>query len=338
MEYLSFDPKSKKLTLEECAVPSPSEKEVLIKVSHSGICGTDLHILDGAFPCKDGPLILGHEFSGLVQAVGSAVTAFKVGQKVVADPNTGCNTCDFCHGGNYHFCRLGGVHNTIGIFRDGGWATHVLVPDSQVHLVPEGVKLPQAALVEPLSCLVHGWDILNPVHVGTRILIIGAGIIGSLWSCLLHLYGQRKTVTISEPQVKRRRLFENLDLGFKTVAPEDLKGSEFDLAIDCSGSGPAMQEALTLLGRGGRLCVFGVANPNTEVKFKPFEVYARELAIVGVNINPFTFPKALSLITAMTDTYLDYEKLGIGVYSLKQYQEALTALRNGDISKVVFKF
>ncbi|XP_012263937.2 sorbitol dehydrogenase-like [Athalia rosae] len=338
MEFLDFDAKTKSLTLRKGPIPVPAPDEVLVKVAYSGICGTDLHIIEGSFPCKqDGSVTLGHEFSGVIEAIGSEVTSFKVGQKVVVDPNSGCNICDFCHGGNYHFCLRGGIHKTIGIYRNGGWATHAVAPETQVYLVPDEVDLDQAALVEPLSCLAHGWDIINPVNVGSRILVIGAGIIGSLWSSLLHLHGQRKTVTVSEPQIKRRELFENLNLDFKAVSPAELKGREFDLAIDCSGSGPAIESAIPLLGKGGRLCIFGVASPQTEVKIKPFEVYMKELSIVGVNINPFTFPKALHLATAMTDTYLNYKRLGIGVYSLAQYKEALAALKNGEISKAVFK-
>ncbi|XP_046742927.1 D-altritol 5-dehydrogenase-like [Diprion similis] len=338
MEFLSFDSKSKSLTLKKGDIPVPKPDEVLVKVAYSGICGTDLHIVEGSFPCKsDGPVTLGHEFSGVVQAIGSEVTVFSVGQRVAVDPNSGCNICTFCHGGDYHFCQSGGIHNTIGIYRNGGWASHCVVPESQVHLVPDGVELPQASLAEPLSCLVHGWDIINPVHVGSRVLVIGAGIIGSLWSCLLHLHGQRKSVTVSEPQAKRRELFGKLGLDYKAVSPTDLKGREFDLAIDCSGSGPAIESAIPLLGKGGRMCIFGVASPQAEVKFKPFEAYMKELQIVAVNINPFTFPKALLLLKAMADTYLNYEKLGIGVYSLSQYQDALDALKTGVISKAVFK-
>ncbi|KAK0167273.1 hypothetical protein PV327_004695 [Microctonus hyperodae] len=338
MEFLSLDPVSKKLSLDSCAIPKPKGNEILIRVAYSGICGTDLHILDGSFPAKnDGALTLGHEFSGTIEALGSEVTTFKTGEKVVVDPNSGCNKCSFCHGGSYHFCDNGGINNTIGIFRNGGWATHAIVPDTQVHLVPEGVELHQAALTEPLSCLAHGWDKINPVHVGDRVLVIGAGIIGLLWACLLHLHGLRKTVTISEPQPRRRLAAKKLDLDYEVNNPAEIKDANFDLAVDCSGSGPAMESAIPLLKRGGRLCVFGVAHPNATLTLSPFQIYMKELNVVGVNINPFTFPKALGLVRAMVDRYLNYERLGIGIYKLSDYNEALEALRMGEISKAVFK-
>lgn len=87
----------------------------------------------GEFPAKsDSPLTLGHEFVGTVESVGSDVQQFTVGSKVAVNPNNGCNNCDLCHRGTYHYCEKGGLRSTIGIFRDGGWATHAIVPDSQV--------------------------------------------------------------------------------------------------------------------------------------------------------------------------------------------------------------
>ncbi|CAL7951748.1 unnamed protein product [Xylocopa violacea] len=337
MEFLSFDVKSHTLALRRAEVPKPGPKEVLIRVAYSGICGTDLHIIEGAFPCKkEGFLTLGHEFSGVVSEVGSSVRTIKVGQKVAVDPNSACNTCTYCHGGTYQYCSAGGINNTIGIYRDGGFSTHAVIPESQVHILPDGVDLQQGALAEPLSCLAHGWRRLNGVDVGNKVLIIGAGIIGLLWTCMLHLRGLKKTVTVSEPQEKRRQLVSKMDLDYETTGPQQLKGS-YDVIIDCSGSAPAVEGALPLLGPGGRLCVFGVANPLAKFSIEPFQIYMKELTIIGVNINPFSFPKGLGLLQAMADKYLSYEKLGIKVFSLSQYREALDALKRGEISKAVFK-
>ncbi|XP_066593309.1 uncharacterized protein [Prorops nasuta] len=338
MEYLSFDLSKKKLELKSCAIPKPGPEEIRMRVSYAGICGTDLHILEGSFPCKnDGPLILGHEFSGIVEEIGQQVTTIKVGQRVVVDPNSGCNKCNFCHSGSYHFCSHGGINSTIGIYRDGGWATHAVVPETQVYLVPEDIPMDKAALTEPLSCLAHGWDKINPVHVGSRVLVIGAGIIGLLWTCLLHLHGHRKTVTVSEPQDKRRSIVKDLELDYDVKHPSELKNNKFDLAVDCSGSGPAMETAVPLLDRGGRLCVFGVASPTAKLTVEPFQIYMKEIEIIGVNINPHTFPKGISLLQAMSSHYLNFNNLRIKVYQLSQYEEALTALREGDISKAIFK-
>ncbi|XP_016844442.1 D-arabinitol dehydrogenase 1 isoform X2 [Nasonia vitripennis] len=338
MESLSFDASRKSLTLQKASIPKPKDDEVLIRVAYSGICGTDLHILEGTFPCKQNePLIPGHEFCGTVEAVGVSVKNFKVGQRVTVDPNSGCSMCDDCHVGCYHLCVNGGVNSTIGIFRNGGWATHCCVPEVQVYHVPEGVEMEQAALSEPLSCLAHGWKRMNPIHVGQKVLVLGAGIIGLLWSSILHLHGLRKTVTVSEPQDKRKEMAKKMGLDYQVTSPAELKGNEYDVIVDCSGSGPAMESAIPLLARGGRFCIFGVADPKVNIKINPYEMYKKELTIYGVNINPFSFSRGIGLLKAMASSYLQYDNLGIKVFKLSEYNVALDALKNGTISKAVFK-
>ncbi|CAH1107905.1 unnamed protein product [Psylliodes chrysocephalus] len=346
MEAINFTAKTKKLELVNLPVPKVTKPDqVLIKVAYAGICGTDLHIIQGEFPCNENETFtLGHEFSGTVVDVGSDVKIFKKGDRVSVDPNSGCNSCEFCHSGKPHFCPIGGISNTIGIYRNGGWAEYCVAPIVQVHKVSDTITLEQAALTEPLSCLAHGFDIISPVTVGQKILITGAGIIGSLWVCNLHLQGHRN-VTVSEPNSNRLQMLKNLNTGFKLITPDQLKKNQqsdpnykFDLIIDCSGYPPAIEHAVTILNKGGKLCIFGVAPPHAEIKIKPFDVYMNELKIFGVLINPFSFPKSLGLIEAMGDRYLNYENLGIKTFPLKQYKEAIELLKKGTIAKAIFKF
>ncbi|PNF25813.1 L-threonine 3-dehydrogenase [Cryptotermes secundus] len=344
MEAIQFDPENRKLSLIKTPLPpEPKKNEVVIRVAYSGICGTDLHIVEGTYPCRKMPVILGHEFSGVVTSVGCDVTHLRQGDNVAVDPNSGCLTCDACHSGNYHHCSNGGVDKITGIYQDGGWAEFCLVPADQVHKLPKNISLQQAGLTEPLSCIAHGWDRITPIAVGSRILILGAGIIGNLWASILHLQGHRR-VTVSEPQEARRNLLEKLETGFDIITPEELqtrraKDSSWgvDLVIDCSGYAPAMEEALALINPGGTLCIFGVSSPKATMNVSPYLLYKNELKIVAVKVNPFSFPKALGWIDAMGSRYLDYEKLGIKAYSLSQYEEALQALKEGRIAKAMFK-
>ena len=133
---------------------------------------------------------------------------------------SGCNNCDHCHGGNYHCCKVGGINNTVGLWRDGGWAQFCKVPSDQVHKIPDNITLEQAALTEPLSCVSHGWDLISPVHVGSKILIVGAGIIGNLWAAVLHLQGHRRVI-VSEPNENRRKIVKQLGK-FKRVVRVNL--------------------------------------------------------------------------------------------------------------------
>ncbi|KAL3270585.1 hypothetical protein HHI36_021122 [Cryptolaemus montrouzieri] len=345
MEALQFSLANKSLKYTKIPVPRIRDpKNVLVRVSYAGICGTDLHIIQGHFPCNpDQPLILGHEFSGTITEVGAEVTDFEIGDKVSVDPNIGCKKCTFCHEGNPHFCKNKGTNTTIGIFRDGGWAEYVTCPETQVHKLPESITLEQAALCEPLSCLAHGWDLAGPIKVGKNILITGAGIIGIFWACALHLHGHRR-VTVSEPKQSRLNSLKKLDLGFDLITPDELKERQerdpeylFDFVIECSGFPPAIEHGISLLNQGGKLVIFGVAPPHANISISPFDIYAKELKIIGVNINPYTYPNSIGMVEAMGDRYLNYDNLGIRVYSLREYKEAIEALKKGTIAKAIFK-
>ncbi|XP_022906067.1 uncharacterized protein [Onthophagus taurus] len=340
MKAIRFDPVKKRVELVELEIPKiKGDDQVLIKVAYAGICGTDLHIIQGEFPCKSAPIVLGHEFSGIVIEVGTKVTNVKPGDQVVIDPNSGCQTCHNCHIGDPHFCEVGGLQNTIGIYRDGGWAEFCLVPDKQVFVVPSNTNLKIAALSEPISCLVHGLDKISPLPIGKEILITGAGIIGNLWLVALHLMGHRK-VTVSEPNLHRLKQLNKLETGYLAITPSELEKSQkkYDIIIDCSGYGPAIEKNLTILNNGGKLCIFGVAPPNIKINVSPYEIFSKELTIIGVKINPFTFPKALGMLEALNERYLNYENLGIATFKLEEFERALEALKSGVISKATFKF
>ncbi|CAH1381757.1 hypothetical protein MTP99_005692 [Tenebrio molitor] len=345
MDALRFSFRERTLELNRMDIPAISEpNEILIKVAYAGICGTDLHILAGEFPCRQvSDITLGHEISGVIVEVGTDVINYEEGDKVTVDPNSGCKRCSFCHAGKPHFCKVGCTTNTIGIYRDGGWAQYVICPEEQVYKISTTTTLEQAVLAEPLSCLAHGWDIISPVTIGDKILLLGAGIVGILWACALHLQGH-KNVTVSEPNTARLDMLRKLNTGYALVTPDQLTKSQeasskyvFDVVIDCSGFTPAIEQGISLLNSGGKLCIFGVAPPTNKISISPYEIFYKELQIRGVNINPFTFTKALGMIEALGNRYLNYNMLGIKTFPLNQYQEAIDMLKKGAISKAIFK-
>jgi len=344
MSALRFNPASQQLSLVPSASPPPISQpdHVVIEVAFAGLCGTDIHIIQGEFPCSKCEFTLGHEFSGIVREVGDEVSHVVPGDRVAVDPQSYCNTCAMCTSGRYHLCPVGGVNNATGIHTDGGWAKWCRVSARQVHKLPHNITLQQGALCEPISCIMWGVERCTPsLRVGREILIMGAGIIGNLWSIVLHHLGHR-SVTIVEPSPTRRGINKTLGLGFSVLSPDEfelkVKGGEveFDLAIDCSGNGRAVEGAFSALRSGGTLCIFGVAHPSTRISLSPFEIFKKEITIVGTIINPFSFQKAVGIMEAMDPKYLDFEKLGIRKYSLKEYERALEDLKSGNISKVCF--
>ncbi|XP_053622051.1 D-altritol 5-dehydrogenase-like isoform X1 [Plodia interpunctella] len=340
MEAVVFDGKS--LTLKyDNKYPMPklvNDTDVIVKVEYSGVCGTDLHIIQGEFPAlKERPLPLGHEFSGEIFQAGKA-SVFKKGQKVVVDPNRACNLCDFCRSGNYQYCLTAGINSTIGIFRNGGWAQYCLAPQDQVYALPDGITTEQAGLCEPYSCVAHGFDRASPLKVGQKILISGAGIIGNLWITTLHHHGHRN-VTVSEMNKARLEIVKNLDTGYRLVTPDVLAAEkpQFDVIVDCTGVGKVMEINFNYLRHGGKYIIFGCCPPTHQASVNPFVMYDKELTIIGVKINPFSFNNAIGWLQAMGSRYLEYSKLGVKTYALSEYQKALEDLKTGSIAKAIFK-
>ncbi|XP_075214997.1 putative zinc-type alcohol dehydrogenase-like protein YdjJ [Lycorma delicatula] len=344
MEALQLLPQKHTLSLVTTDIPViVKPDDVIVKVMYAGICGTDLHIIDGKFPCSQQPIILGHELSGTVYATGSEVKVLQRGDRVGIDPNRGCGLCRYCHTGSYNLCPTGSINSAVGVFRDGGWAQFCKVPSVQVYRLPPNVSFKQAALLEPLSCVYHGYSRICPIHYSSKILITGAGIIGNLWCCLFHHTGHRN-VTVSEPEEARRELVKRLDTGFTITNPSEINKifcndsvNGIDVCIENSGNCSAIEQSFNLLNRGGKLCIFGVPAPDANVSLSPFQIFLKEITVYGVTINPYTYRHAIGLMEAMGARYIDYDRLGIRIYSLKEYQEAFDELKKGGITKAVFK-
>ena len=165
--------RSKNISLINLPSPDPGPDEVIIKTAYCGICGTDLHIIAGEAPAAD-KVVLGHEFSGTVTDIGSHVSKIKAGDRVAIDPNNYCGECYYCQKGQVHFCQ--NIH-PIGIRHNGGWAEYCVVPESQVYILPKNTDAAWGALAEPLSCIVHGWDRIQPLNKENSVLLLGEGII-----------------------------------------------------------------------------------------------------------------------------------------------------------------
>ncbi|WP_007024293.1 alcohol dehydrogenase catalytic domain-containing protein, partial [Saccharomonospora iraqiensis] len=176
--------------------PVPGPGEVVVRVGACGICGTDLHIADGHFPPTPYPIVPGHEFAGEVVALGPDVGAGRaVGERVAVDPSRFCGACGPCRAGRGNLCAgWGATGDTV----DGAFAEYVAVPAATCHRMPEGMTDRQGALVEPVSCAVHGLRRIG-VEVGERFLVVGAGTMGLILSRLLRASGARVTVVDRDP-------------------------------------------------------------------------------------------------------------------------------------------
>ena len=275
----------------------------MITVMACGICGTDVHIFpgdEGAAPTPRGT-VLGHEFAGIVEAVGEGVTAIKVGDTVCVDPNKLCGDCYYCKNGIGHFCeKMTGIGTVV----NGGFAEYVSVPVSQAYKFPNGVSFAQAAMTEPLACCVHGIDMCN-IHPGDTVAIIGGGMIGMLMLQLAKLSGASTLIMIEPVAVKReaaKKLGADICIDPLTENTKDvLYKSGIDrisTVIECVGKIATIKQAIEIAGNKSVVMMFGLTAPGEELPIKPFEIFKKEIELTASYINPYTQKRALDLIVS----------------------------------------
>ena len=195
------------LRIESIQKPTPKLGEVVIKVMACGICGTDVHIFhgdEGAAPTPAGT-VLGHEFAGVVEAIGDGVKGVAVGDRVCVDPNKLCNECYYCKSGIGHFCEdMIGIGTTV----NGGFSEYCVVPESQVYKIADTTTFEMAAMTEPVACCVHGIDMCN-ISCGDTVAVIGGGMIGLIMLQLAKISGAGKLILI-EPVEEKREMAKKL--------------------------------------------------------------------------------------------------------------------------------
>jgi (R,R)-butanediol dehydrogenase / meso-butanediol dehydrogenase / diacetyl reductase len=267
------------LRVEDVPIPQVGPTEVMLKVSHCGICGTDLHLMmeDWGTPGTVG----GHEYSGVVAAVGSLVRGWAIGDPAVGGPRPGCGECRLCRAGRSHLC---GVTERPPV-RSGAYAGYKVVEEDALFRIPDGLELRTAALTEPVAVALRGVR-RTGAKGGERVLVTGAGPIGLLTVAVLAASGVTD-ITVSEPNPKRRRLAEKVGAS-TTMSPEELEvpamtmelvAAPYQYAFDCSGRADAMEAGLGSLERGGTLVLSGTGMRRP--RFDPNRLIVHELTVTG---------------------------------------------------------
>ncbi|MET8249525.1 zinc-dependent alcohol dehydrogenase family protein [Streptomyces sp. NPDC005202] len=271
--------------------PAPGPREVIVEVSACGLCGTDLHILEGQFAPKL-PIVPGHEFAGEVVAVGSGVTELRVGDRVAVDPSLYCFECHYCRIGRNNLCERWAA---IGVTRPGAAADFVAAPVANCTILPDAVRTEDAALIEPLSCAVRGYDILR-ARLASRVLIYGAGTMGLM---MLQLAKATGAASVDVVDINAERLSTARQLGCSSSAgsADELNPPRhgWDLVIDATGNANAIQDALGRVGKGGTYLQFGVADYAARATIKPYQIYNQEITITGSMAVLHSFERAAEL-------------------------------------------
>ncbi len=289
-----------RLVLQEVAEPVAGPGQVVLDVAAAGICGTDVHIRHDEYR-SDPPVTLGHEVAGTIASVGAGVDGWRVGQRVVTETYFSvCGRCAHCRTGRPNLCA---ERRSIGSFEDGGFAPRLLVPAINLHALPDALAFPEAALVEPLACVVRGLLELNRVNAGDRVAITGPGPIGLLALQVVRAAGARAVVLGTAADEARLELARRLgaDGAFAVEAGDglartmaDALGGPPDVAVECSGAEPALATLLHLVQRAGRLVQIGLYGRPIAVDMD--QVCYKELAVSGsFATTPSSWYRALAL-------------------------------------------
>ncbi|MFE1169199.1 zinc-dependent alcohol dehydrogenase family protein [Nocardiopsis sp. NPDC058789] len=301
--------------------PKPGPGHVVVAPAAVGICGTDLHIIDGEFAPTPYPIVPGHEFAGTVVAVGSEVTDVAVDDRVAVDPSLFCGECAKCLVGRGNLCAR---WNAVGVTRPGASAEFVSVPAASCYRIPDAMPFEHAALIEPLSCAVHGFDLL-PGRVGEHYLVYGAGTMGLLMAQLAASAGAA-SVSVVDPNTDRLAVAASLAADAVAVGADALDRSGWEVVIDCTGVVPAIEDGLTRVARGGTFQVFGVAPAEATATFSPFRIYNDEITVVGSMAVLHSYGRAVDI---MAKGVVDAETMVTDSFGLDDYGLAVEAFRAG---------
>ncbi|MBB4661536.1 alcohol dehydrogenase catalytic domain-containing protein [Conexibacter arvalis] len=325
-----------RLVLGERPVPAiAAPDEVLIAVEACGVCGTDVHILADppGHPAKAG-CVLGHELVGRIAEVGPEALDVAVGDRVVVAPNLNCGGCDACKRGLLAHCER---FTTIGIFRDGGMASHVVAPAHACHRISDALPARVAALVEPLSCVYNGIEQARLVP-GETAVVLGAGAIGLMFAALLRAGGASRVVVVEPGELRREialRIGASAALdpraeGF-AEALEAALGTAVgaDVVVDAVGS--QLPAAIGHAAPRGRVLLFGMdARAHGEVP--QVEITRRELVVFGTYIGDHTFPATIRLLESGV---VDLTPLISHWVGLDELPATLEAVRGDSVVKAV---
>jgi len=259
---------------------------VLVRVRAASICGSDLGIYDftPAYSGMELPVVMGHEFSGVVEAIGEGVEAFSVGDRVLSRSMVSCGECRFCVAGMDNICESSSL---FGIHQDGGFADYISVPQGLLYPIPEGMSFEEAALVEPLSNAVHFVNDLTPVEPGDLAVVLGIGPIGLFSAQLLRLAGADVIITGISVDTERFKVAEKLGLEAVNVDEVDLvelvmertSGRGADAAFVAVGVSSAVHQAVRLVRKRGHVTVVGIFPEDVPVPMTT--VVRREIFLTG---------------------------------------------------------
>lgn len=281
--------------------------QVKIKVEYAGICGSDLHAYHHGVGIQEGqehplsrqkaPLVLGHEFAGVVAEVGEHVSGIEKGQRVVVEPLYHCGVCEYCLHGNYNQCVDFGF---VGLNSDGGFANYVVVEAYMVHALPDEVSFEEGALVEPTAVAMHAVR-HSSLKVGQKVVVYGAGPIGLLTVLCAKAAGasQVYAVDIFDERLQLAEKLGAIPVNSSKVDATEVINEQsggIDIAFEAAGVQPTMDSAVSIVKKGGQVVVIAAIAEPLKVDF--FQLLVKEATVTATLAYRHIFPEIIALIAA----------------------------------------
>ncbi len=323
--------------MEHVPVPEPGPTDVLIKVRKSAICGTDVHIYNWdawAQKTVPVPMVVGHEFCGVIAEVGSAVTKYQPGRRVSGEGHIVCGVCRNCRAGRGHLCR-----NTkgVGVDRPGSFGEYVCIPEHNVFALPDDVPDEIAAIFDPFGNAVH--TALSYDLIGEDVLVTGAGPIGIMGAMVAQELGARKVV-ITDINPARLELARTVGVQYVVNALEETlhdvmarigMKEGFDVGLEMSGAAPAFRDMIDVMNNGGKIAILGIAPAGFEIDWN--KVIFKMLTLKGIYGREMfeTWYKMTTLVQGR----LDLSPLITHRLPIDDFQAGFDAMCSGSSGKVV---
>lgn len=315
-------PRPEDIALQDVPRPKAGPGQVIVDVAAAGLCGTDLHILEGSYSSRP-PVTLGHEVSGTIAAVGEGVDPGRVGEAVALETFFSvCGVCAGCRSGSPNMCTS---RVSIGSGIDGGFAEQIVVPARNARRLPDHVPVDVGALGEPLACVCRSLFHPTPaVQAGDRVLVIGPGAMGLIAAQVARVSGGRATVLGTPADAERLDVAEVL--GFARAGHVDELADDYDVVLECSGSAGGMNLGIQRVRRGGRYVQIGQRGDAVPIDLALVSFH--ELVITGgFASTPESWDRAMRLLD---QRLVDLEPLVSRRYPLHSWQDAFDAVRSSD--------
>ena len=317
-----------RIEMRELEVPRPGAGEVTIRVTGCGVCGTDRHIYAGEVPFARPPVVIGHEITGTIYEVGQGVDDLEVGQTVAVDPVMPCERCEYCAQARFNLCE---EYTVMGYHVTGGFAEYTSAPRKQIYPIAEKVGIKGGVLAEPLACVINGFDRID-IKASGKVLLLGAGPIGLLWTQMVSYTPSIEIVQVEQEEMRAQTAgklgADRVVLGEVTSVEEQLRDSDpdgFEYVIDATGDPKAVEVGIRLTRKTGTMMIFGVCPEDSEIAVDPYEIYLKEMKIVGSKMPPLTLGRAVKVIESGK---IDYQTLVSHLIPLGELEEALDLFVN----------